>query len=455
MSAADIHSILYRGEDPLKQKFEPQKEKKVYVPRYWPGKVPEKGEDEDYSGGSSDEESLAVKQQRMQAVLQENRRLHRLARAVSTVKPNIEERRQIHEAIIVEAEKDREALERRRRLKEREKEDEKEEEEKEEEENDEARERRRQAALQRRREEEKLLEEQQSQLRLDEEEEDEESSSSAYSTDSDDYDDPASTVLHKPVFVPKEKRETVRERERQEAEELKRQEEEDRKLAERKRESKKMLYEALQKEEEEMRTHILKDQKNLGENEQEEEEEIPDDTDGLDAEAEYEAWKARELHRIKRDQEERQAREKFLEALERRRNMTEEERRLDDRQLDAMQPRREVKYKYQFMQKYYHRGAFFQDLARSGEEPLYLRDYNAPVGEDNWDKKILPQAMRVRRGEFGRQGRTKHTHLVDVDTTDFSSAWAFNSKIKEKTDSQLAGRKGAKDFDRPAAKPRK
>lgn len=25
-------------------------------------------------------------------------------------------------------------------------------------------------------------------------------------------------------------------------------------------------------------------------------------------------------------------------------------------------------------------GAFFQDLARSGEEPLYLRDYNAPVG---------------------------------------------------------------------------
>ena len=32
-----------------------------------------------------------------------------------------------------------------------------------------------------------------------------------------------------------------------------------------------------------------------------------DDTDGLDEQAEYEAWKLRELMRIKRDKEEREA----------------------------------------------------------------------------------------------------------------------------------------------------
>lgn len=39
MSAADVHSILYRGEDPLKQKFVPRNETKTTVTRHWPGKV--------------------------------------------------------------------------------------------------------------------------------------------------------------------------------------------------------------------------------------------------------------------------------------------------------------------------------------------------------------------------------------------------------------------------------
>lgn len=44
-----------------------------------------------------------------------------------------------------------------------------------------------------------------------------------------------------------------------------------------------------------------------------------------------------------------------LEAVERRRQMTEEERREDDKELDKMQPKREIRHKYHFMQKYYHR----------------------------------------------------------------------------------------------------
>jgi microfibrillar-associated protein 1 len=34
-------------------------------------------------------------------------------------------------------------------------------------------------------------------------------------------------------------------------------------------------------------------------------EEMPDDTDGLDEEAEFDAWRIRELTRVKRDREER------------------------------------------------------------------------------------------------------------------------------------------------------
>lgn len=40
------------------------------------------------------------------------------------------------------------------------------------------------------------------------------------------------------------------------------------------------------------------------------------------------------------------------------------------------------------------------------------------------DKKALPKILQLRRGELARGGRTKHTHLVDVDTSDLSHPWA-------------------------------
>lgn len=50
------------------------------------------------------------------------------------------------------------------------------------------------------------------------------------------------------------------------------------------------------------------------------------DTDDDDVDAEYAAWKQRELARIKRDRAEREAAEKEAEERERLKNMTEEER---------------------------------------------------------------------------------------------------------------------------------
>lgn len=95
---------------------------------------------------------------------------------------------------------------------------------------------------------------------------------------------------------------------------------------------------------------------------EEKEEEIPDvdDTDGLDPAAEFEAWRLRELGRIKIEREAEVQREKEREEIERRRAMPAEQRMKED--LERAQKLRDEKPKGQqkFLQKYWHKGAFHQ-----------------------------------------------------------------------------------------------
>ena len=88
-----------------------------------------------------------------------------------------------------------------------------------------------------------------------------------------------------------------------------------------------------------------------------------DDTDGLDAAAEFEAWRLRELGRIKKEKEEEIRREEEREEIERRRALPEEQRLKED--LEAAQKSRDEKPKGQakFLQKYWHKGAFHQVCA--------------------------------------------------------------------------------------------
>jgi microfibrillar-associated protein 1 len=56
--------------------------------------------------------------------------------------------------------------------------------------------------------------------------------------------------------------------------------------------------------------------------------------------------------------------------------------------------------------------------------------------------------------DFGKQGRTKWTHLVQEDTTDFQTGWAQDSTNNIKFFAKHAG--GVKEvFTRPEAKKRK
>ncbi|OVA06120.1 Micro-fibrillar-associated protein 1 [Macleaya cordata] len=369
------------------------------VKRYWPGKAPEWADDAEEDGDIRTAREVALEKafpvrEDSDVVGKDDPRLRRLAESKIDNREEIRaDHRRIRQAEIVSTieeenrrqegldleEEDEDALEERRR-------------------------RIREKLLQRQQEEAALLPEEE-----EEEVEEEEEEESEYETDSE--EELTGIAMVKPVFVPKSERDTIAERERLEAEEQALEDLMKRRLEERKVETKQIVVAEIRKDEE--------IQKNL-----EVEADIADvDTDDEVNEAEeYEAWKAREIARIKRDREAREAMLKEKEEIEKVRNMTEDERREWERK--NPKPLAPSKQKWRFMQKYYHKGAFFQadaddTAATAGSDNIFTRDFSAPTGEDKMDKTILPKVMQVKH--FGRSGRTKWTHLVNEDTTDWNN----------------------------------
>mmetsp|Transcript_105925 Transcript_105925/g.337353 ORF Transcript_105925/g.337353 Transcript_105925/m.337353 type:complete len:500 (+) Transcript_105925:121-1620(+) len=493
MASVDYqNSILWRGEDPLKRKFKPAHDRTAKVTRYFPGKapswVPNDREDKDkdkeeprerskerrFEERSGDARRREKRRKKEAAVILEAPEVERSSRqdaassrlarlnAVQLTEDSRSERllrhQSLHQARVLEASvEEREAQA---------KDEEKEEEEEEVKVEDAGghgllpvaelaydeviggdaddnelralrRERAREVALLRRKEEEEQLKEEEEDAVLEEEDEEE----SEEESDSD--DDPRLAARLKPVFVSKAQRETVREREALQKEEEEAEKRLKEKEKERKVESKALVIDEIKKDDEAER-------EGFNENDASDIELIDDDDEKNEAE-EYELWKIRELKRIKRDKEERLERQHELEWIEKRRAMTEEEREADDRRLDAESNKKEEAKQFNFLQKYYHRGGFFQDKAAAGEEPLYLRDYHEPLEEEKYDKALLPKTMQLRRGQFGKKGQVKHTHLTEVDTTDFQAAWSQHSKQVQKYQEKMAAAKGVNTFDRPSA----
>ncbi|PWN53573.1 hypothetical protein IE53DRAFT_145144 [Violaceomyces palustris] len=126
-----------------------------------------------------------------------------------------------------------------------------------------------------------------------------------------------------------------------------------------------------------------------------------DDTDGKDPEEEFQAWRLRELERINRDREAAAERQREKEEIEKRREMPEEQKLREDMERAKKSREEKSRGKQGFMQRYYHKGAFYQDL-----DILKKHDYTEKT-ENAIDYSLLPKSMQVKN--FGRASRSKYT----------------------------------------------
>lgn len=284
-----------------------------------------------------------------------------------------------------------------------------------------------QKMLQQKREEEELLQKE------------EERKSASDESESSEYEDDDSEEDHepriKPQFVRKRERTTIIEKEKDLIKQKQLEVEAKKQAKERRRYTLKLVEDSIKKDMEAQKA--------------EKDPHINDvQTEDENDELEYEAWKLRELKRIKRERDERDQTEKERNETERLRHLTEDERRKELQINPKTVTNKGVKGKYKFLQKYYHRGAFYLDK----EETVFKQDFSAPTLEDHFDKTILPKVMQVKN--FGRCGRTKYTHLVDQDTTKFDSPWMSETSTNVKfVQERAAGMKQV--FDRPSYSKRK
>ncbi|KAF2156704.1 hypothetical protein K461DRAFT_325414 [Myriangium duriaei CBS 260.36] len=155
-----------------------------------------------------------------------------------------------------------------------------------------------------------------------------------------------------------------------------------------------------------------------------------DDTDGLDPEAEHAAWRLRELRRVKREREAIEEAEREKEEIERRRNLTAEEREREDAEhIGKQKEEKDARGKMGYMQKYFHKGAFFQaddggdDHASAAVREAKERDVNAGRFQDDAvNRELLPQYMQIRdMTKLGKKGRTRYRDLKSEDTGRFGS----------------------------------
>ncbi|CAN6909244.1 unnamed protein product [Brassica oleracea] len=397
------------------------------VGRYWPGKAPEwakedHDEDDDHVGKHK-KKKVDVLDDELERNKNDDPRLRRLGQVRA-------DHRRVREAAEVLSTEEEELRNQ----------------EKEEEDVDALEERRsriREKNLKRTREEADLM----PPLEDEDEEEVQEEEESEYETDSE-YE-MFGIYMMKPVFVPKAVRETIAERERMEAEEEALEELAKKKLEMRKIETKAIVVEEVRKEEERRKNVQLEEEADLGD--------VETDDETNEAE-EYEAWHTRELGKIKREKEARGAMLREKEEVDKLRNITEEERKEWERDNNPKPSSSEKpKKKWKFMQRYYHKGAYFQEQGSDETDDIYQRDYSAPTGVDKLDKSVLREVMQVKK--FGRSGGTKWTHLVKEDTTyggknkkdetkDWSDPWVSNVFLRQKYNKRMTA------MDAPIARPK-
>jgi microfibrillar-associated protein 1 len=132
----------------------------------------------------------------------------------------------------------------------------------------------------------------------------------------------------------------------------------------------------------------------------------------------------RELKRLRRESEEREVMALEHAELQRRRSLTDAEREREDQELTAANAaarEAEDKPKYKFLQKYYHKGAFYLDNDSLQKDDVRTKDYSAPTLTDNIDMEKLPAVLQVKN--FGKRGRTKYTVSLHCILTTVPTLW--------------------------------
>ena len=115
------------------------------------------------------------------------------------------------------------------------------------------------------------------------------------------------------------------------------------------------------------------------------------------------------------------------------------------------------KGQWKYLQKYYHKGAYFQDEDESGNAKMgavMQQDFGAATGKDALgDTSAMPAPMQVKN--FGMRSQVKWTHLTAEDPSTTDALWAGDRQLTHKYKNRMAGYKDANDFDRPSAKRKK
>lgn len=250
------------------------------------------------------------------------------------------------------------------------------------------------------------------------------SSSSSISSSSDEEDLKPTISSSKPMFVPKHKRNNIKEKEQLEAIEqiLQRQKEEQEQN--RIRSSRALVAQVIAAEVQERELIHGGDQNEFAETGGTTMP-PPDDNDNMndeDAEKERKAWEVRELLRLLREFEVIIHDYTESKELERRRNMTDEERYKEDvaagryKKPGEKNGQDEISY----MQRYHHRGAFYmdEDTLRDKDDVRHrAAEYSrAATGEDKFDRRSMPKIMQVKRPGFANQ--TRYKGLKHEDTSD-------------------------------------
>jgi len=160
---------------------------------------------------------------------------------------------------------------------------------------------------------------------------------------------------------------------------------------------------------------------------------------------EFALWKVRELKRLQREFQRSEDIRKEKEDKERRQLLADDEITKENEKNGRGEKNRT---QYKFLQKYYHKGAFFHDDTKI-RKVHEGHDWAKPTGEDFYtDKSTLPTVMQVKN--FGRASRSKYTHLTNEDTSDKEDYWR-SGFITESYSSKMGG---LKSLSRPNKKRR-